>query len=266
MSSRARIRPTHEARKAIPIAARRHPLVREVDRQLARCGLRIDEAGANATGPVPILIAVSGGPDSVALLLACAALGMRTRRSSASLAITVVHVHHHLRPSADEDAAFVCDLSQRLGFDCMIKHVHPARGKGNLAAAARKLRYQALAEAASESGAKCVLVAHHADDQLETMLMALCRGAGRRGIAGMKPIKSIEGVRVIRPLLSVSKYQCEDLCRSAGIQWRIDESNLDVTRRRARLRRDVIPVLEELWPGVACRAARNSRLLRTKRR
>jgi tRNA(Ile)-lysidine synthase len=118
-----------------------------------------------------------------------------------------------------------------------------------------------MASVAAKIGARHVLVAHHADDQLETMLMAMCRGAGPRGMAGMRPSRALGELALIRPLLYVRKSDCLEMCRRAGIQWREDASNTDVSRRRARLRRDVMPVLEELWPGAARRAARNARLL-----
>jgi len=211
-----------------------------------------------------IVLAVSGGADSVALLLACLALQRRKKRASAPLAIAVAHVHHHLRDSADADAAWVTDLCRRLGVPSVVEHVRPASLKGNLAANARRLRYQALAEVAARVGAKFVAVAHHADDQLETMLMALCRGAGPRGLAGMRSARTFDGITIVRPLLHVRKRDCEDLCRKAGIAWREDPSNRDITRRRARLRRDVVPVLDELWPGAARRAARCAGILHAR--
>ena len=131
-----------------------------------------------------------------------------------------------------------------------------ASAHGGLQADARRLRYDALARAAAGAGARHIAVAHHADDQLETMLMALGRGAGLEGLAGMRWAHPIgEGLSLVRPLLAVPRRLCEDLCRAAGLPWRDDPGNRDPGGLRARLRRDVVPVLETLWPGAAVRSA-----------
>ncbi len=173
----------------------------------------------------------------------------------------VVHVHHHLRDAADADADWVMLLCGRFGVECHIEHVHPAFERGNTYANARRLRYAAMTKVAGEIGAKHVLVAHHAEDQLETVLMAMCRGAGPRGLTGMRMSRAMGGLTLLRPLLHVRKHDCEEMCRKADIEWREDASNKDVSRRRARLRRDVLPVLEELWPDAAKRASMNGVLL-----
>jgi tRNA(Ile)-lysidine synthetase-like protein len=203
-----------------------------------------------------MIIAVSGGADSTALLLAIAALRQRRRGHFRSAQLTAVHVHHHLRESADEDARFVQDLCDRLEIDLDIEHIEVRNKRGNLSANARRARYGALRQAAERRGAGFVAVAHHADDQFETMLMALCRGASLRGLAGMEWCRSLGGgVRLVRPMLGVGRSACESLCRAAGIEWLEDPTNADARRTRARLRRDVMPVLEALWPGAAERAA-----------
>jgi tRNA(Ile)-lysidine synthase len=239
----------------LPLAARRHSLVRELDRQLAVCGLTNEAAAGTCT----VVVAVSGGADSVALLLACLALQRRKRRLSMPFRPVAVHVHHHLRQAADDDAEWVTSLCKMFGIECHVKHIHPATESGNVYASARRLRYESLERVAAEVAAGHVLTAHQAHDQLETMLMAMCRGAGPRGMAGMRLSRPMGSVQLLRPLLHVGRRDCEEMCRKAGIEWREDESNHDVSRRRARLRRDVLPVLEELWPGAAKRAARNSR-------
>ncbi len=205
---------------------------------------------------------VSGGADSTALLLGCAALRERQRSGTPSVRPLVVHVHHHLRPSADDDAAFVTELCDRFELELRVEHIRPGSMAGNLAANARRLRYRALQRAAREwggwgvGGARFVAVAHHGDDQLETMLMALCRGAGLDGLGGMRPVRPLgDGVMLVRPLLWARKADCESLCRAAGVEWRRDPSNDDLGQRRARLRHEVLPVLEALWPGAPRRAA-----------
>lgn len=220
-----------------------------------------------------LVVGVSGGPDSTALLLALAAIAARSTRSGGVRPV-VVHVHHHLRGAeADRDARFVQRLASRLNVPFERCDVHPGAERGSRAAAARRLRYEALAAAARRHGAGEVVVAHHAEDQLETMLMALCRGAGvagLRGLAWRRPIVDVlgeghssagESVSVVRPLLERSKRECEALCRACRVRPRIDAGNFDRGAVRGRLRRDVLPALEALWPGAASRATATSTLL-----
>jgi tRNA(Ile)-lysidine synthase len=253
----------------LPIAARRHPLVREVDRQLAAADRTIDglSYGDEALGrrarskSMPVLVGVSGGADSVALLLACVALRGLKRRDSAPFEPIVLHVHHHLRPDADADAAWVERLCQRLGVACHLRHVYPAKADGNVYANARRMRLMEMLDLSEQTQAKRALLAHHAEDQLETMLMFLCRGAGPHALAGMRASRCYAGMSIVRPLLRMSKKDCEEMCRAARVKWREDPSNKDRSRSRARLRQDVLPVLEELWPGAAQRASQSSKLL-----
>jgi tRNA(Ile)-lysidine synthase len=238
---------------AMPIAARRHPLIAEIQRELGHCCVFNDEA---REAPAPIVIGVSGGADSIALLLGCIVLRDRSASKSKSGEVLPIvgHVHHHLRDSADADAQHVEELCGRFGVEFHAEHVYPGNLKGNVSANARMLRYEALAKIAKKAGARHVAVAHHGEDQLETMLIALCRGTGLDGLTGMawsRPLWS--GVSLIRPLLAASKADCEDLCRKAGIQWREDPSNVDPRRARARLRQEVMPALQQLWPDIARR-------------
>lgn len=205
-----------------------------------------------------MVVGVSGGADSVALLLACLALGGRraSRVRAPGLKPRAVHVNHHLRESADHDQAAVSRLCERFGITLHLRHVRPAGQPGNTAAIARRLRYEALAEVAESAGAGFVAVGHHAEDQLETMLMALGRGAALDGLCGMawsRPLGA--GARLVRPMLGVRKSACMDLCRAAGVAWCEDPGNADPATVRARLRRDVLGVFDELWPNAAARAA-----------
>ncbi|TDJ54220.1 MAG: tRNA lysidine(34) synthetase TilS [Planctomycetota bacterium] len=229
---------------SVPLAARRHRLVAEVQRRLAgRCGV---PAGAT------LAIGVSGGPDSVALLLAAAVLA---GRDDAVVTPIAVHVNHNLRAAAEQDEQFVVELCRRFGLDVHVRHVHPDGRPGNLQANARSLRYQALVASARSAGAAFVAVAHHADDQLETMLMAIGRGAGLDGLSGMRWARPVgDGLTLVRPLLAVRKAVCEDFCRAAGVTWREDPTNSDPSTARGRLRRDVVGVIESLWPDAATRA------------
>jgi tRNA(Ile)-lysidine synthase len=205
-----------------------------------------------------LAVGVSGGADSLALLVACAVLAGR----GVIAPPLAVHVHHHLRRSADGDARHVAAVAERLGVELKSVHVFPQRSTGGVAAAARRMRYVALEQTARERGIGHVAVAHHARDQLETMLMALGRGAGLDGLAAMPWSRPLgEGIAVIRPLLDAPKEACESLCRAARLTWREDPTNRDARSVRIRLRRDVIPVLESLWPGAAVRAAGAAEIL-----
>jgi tRNA(Ile)-lysidine synthase len=229
--------------------ARRHWLVRELEQKLAgRCGV---PPGSR------VVVAVSGGPDSLALLLASVGLCERRRRGAGPLVDPVaVHVNHHLRDTADGDEAFVTRVCRDLGVTVHRRDVRPDRCSGNVAANARRLRYEALAEVAASVGAGYVAVAHHAQDQLETMLIALGRGCGIDGLSGMawgRPLA--DGIQLVRPFLLVPKSACEAMCAAAGIRWREDPTNADPATIRGRLRRDVVAVLKELWPSAALGAS-----------
>ncbi len=219
----------------------------EVQRKLRnRCG--VSDAD-------PIVVAVSGGADSVALLGACQVLSHRKSHDHNIKSVVAVHVHHHLRDSADQDAEFVKDLCERLGVKLIQKDVYPGNQPGNIAANARDMRYEALARAARSVNASFIATAHHGDDQLETILIALCRGAGADGLSGMAWSRPLEdGLSLVRPLLGLRKANCIAFCQMAELSWREDPTNTDQTQVRARLRKDVLPVLEELWPDAASRA------------
>lgn len=197
----------------------------------------------------PVLVACSGGGDSTALALALVAAGAQ---------VTLAHVVHDMRPSvvADEDARFVERLAQRLGVQCIVKRIVARPSGGNYEAAARAARYFALAGAARESGLRFVATAHNSQDQIESVLMAMIRGSGMRGLAGIAPRKKIApDVTLIRPMLAVSPVDARLLCRSCGVEWVEDTTNADTTRLRSAIRHNVIPPLLAIRPGVAERIA-----------
>jgi tRNA(Ile)-lysidine synthase len=238
-----------ERPRRLPAGARRHELVRELARRLAgRCGV---PPGAR------VVVAVSGGPDSLALLLA--AVGLRQRRGRGAGPVVdpvAAHVHHHLRASADDDEAFVSRVCGDFGVPLHTRDVYPDRCPGNVAANARRLRYEALAEIAASVGAAHVAVAHHAQDQLETVLIALGRGGGIDALSGMAWTRPLaDGIQLVRPLLLATKACCEAMCAAAGIEGRRDPTNADPATVRGRLRRDVIAVIEELWPSAPLAAS-----------
>lgn len=203
-----------------------------------------------------MVVACSGGADSTALALALAAAKWADRS-------IVAHVVHDLRPpeEAHADRDFVQALAERLGTDFDERSVSVPKGE-NAEGAARRLRYSALIDIARAHGCGVVATAHHAEDQLETMLLALVRGAGPKGMSGMRPMRRLdEGIALVRPMLGVGRVDCERICAIAGVRWRIDATNSDVSRARAAVRHRVLPVLEDLRPGAAMRAAHSANLL-----
>jgi tRNA(Ile)-lysidine synthase len=170
-----------------------------------------------------LLLAVSGGPDSVALLLlAGAALGER---------VAVVTVDHGLRPEAAGEAEFVASLCKQMELPHRTLTVG-ALPEGNVQAWARRERYRLLGQAADAEGCAWIATAHHADDQIETLLMRLARGSGVDGMAGVRARTG----RIIRPLLGFSKAELEEICAVAGIEPVRDPSNEDSDFDRVALR------------------------------
>lgn len=204
-----------------------------------------------------ILVAVSGGVDSVVLAHALARLARPL-----GLRVAVGHVHHGLRgEAADADEAFVQDLAAKLGIPFARERIAPAalRGGGpsrtrpTLQEAARELRYGALGRIAGELGLAHVATAHHADDQAETVLLRLLRGTGPDGLRGI-PERSADG-RVVRPLLAASRAEIAAWAVREGLAWREDLSNASPDYARNRLRRDLVPVLRQFSPRLVQRIA-----------
>jgi len=205
-----------------------------------------------------LLLAVSGGRDSMALLHAMHGLAGQPHWA---LDLHIGHVNHHLREDAGNDAAHAAAAAERLGLRCHLEDAHPAEASGNLEANARRMRYAALAHVARQIDADAVVTAHHADDQLETLLMRLIRGAGPTGLAGMTPIGDASGLTVLRPMLGLDAGAIDDYCAAAGVHWREDVTNTDAARWRARLRRDVLPVLKALRADAATKAGESATML-----
>ena len=210
-------------------------LVRAVREALRRLGL----------GGQGVLVAVSGGLDSVALAHALHGLAERE-----GLALSIGHVNHGLRGGESEaDQAAVEALGARLGLRVEVARAEPgrlregrsSRDRPTLQEAARTLRYQALAELAERCGADHVATAHNADDQAETVLLRLLRGTGPDGLGGI-PERSPDG-RIVRPLLGVSREAIERFGRERGLEWREDRSNSRLVYARNRLRLRWLPGL-----------------------
>ena len=207
------------------------------------------------TPETPVAAAVSGGGDSLALLCALAAFHSR---------LTVLHVHHGLRPEADADAAFVREFCRERNIPCEILAVKLKAG-GNLEARARAARHRALRAACAERGIGVLLLAHQRDDLAETLLINLLRGAGSRGLGALRPWRKISNgskpLLLGRPLLAISATALRAYLRAKKISWHEDESNR-AGNLRAKLRHEILPALAKLaGRDLAPLLARSARLL-----
>lgn len=205
-----------------------------------------------------VVVGVSGGADSCALLLALLQL-----RDEWDLRLHVAHLHHRIRGAeADADAAFVQGLAERFGLPCTVEAVDvPALAKKrgwSVEQAGREARHTFFNEVADSVGASKIAVGHTADDLLETMLLNWCRGAGADGLAGMPPKVG----RVIRPLFEISREQARVFCVENGVTPRCDTSNEDVRYRRNRVRHELVPHFKKLCPHILRRAVRLAEALR----
>jgi tRNA(Ile)-lysidine synthase len=188
-----------------------------------------------------IVLAVSGGPDSVALMWLTARWRRGLRRGPQLMAVTV---DHGLRPEAAREARDVKRLAQSLDLPHRTLRWTGPKPRTGLPAAAREARYRLLAQAARKHGATHVLTAHTRDDQAETLLMRMLRGSGIAGLAAMARETEREGVRLARPLLDISKAQLTATLKKAGIGFADDPTNRDTAFTRPRLRA-LMPVLAE---------------------
>jgi tRNA(Ile)-lysidine synthase len=213
------------------------------------------------------VVGVSGGADSVALLLA---LDELIKANKLKIRIVVAHLDHRLRQESGDDARWVKELATRLGHEASIKRVPVkslARRSGdNLEQAARLARYKWFAEVAQKRAANPVLTAHTMDDQAETVLLNLLRGSGTDGMSGMEPVRLLNaaGKRMLaRPLLTwAHRRETEGFCRARGIDFRLDEMNEDEAFARVRVRRHLLPMMRSFNPRITEALARTAELLR----
>ena len=207
-----------------------------------------------------VAVAVSGGADSLALLHALRALaGPRGWR------LAVVTVDHGLRPGSAADAAFVADHAKALGLPARVRTLAPAdlsqHRQAGPEGAARAARYGALWPAADELGCRWLATGHTLDDQAETVLLQLLRGAGPDGLAGM----AVRGGRLLRPLLGARRAETRACCAAIGLEWREDPTNASDGPLRNRVRQRLLPLLEELRPGATRALARTAALAAAER-
>jgi tRNA(Ile)-lysidine synthase len=212
----------------------------------------------------PVLVAVSGGQDSLALLHATIAA------APGGVDVQAVHVDHGMRPTSRSDARSVARVTRSLGVTALVKRFDVprwlAKSHLNVEAAARSARYRLLAEAAQSLGGCPVLTGHTADDLVETVLLHVLRGAGLDGLASLPPrqvlpvsvfappppqLAHITGdVTIVRPLLDVERWQTAAYCTEHGLSWITDETNEDVALTRNRIRHRLLPLLETYNPSI----------------
>jgi tRNA(Ile)-lysidine synthase len=200
-----------------------------------------------------VIIAVSGGADSVALLRAMIAL-----RDQGAGRLLVGHLNHQLRGvESDQDEAFVRQLAASLDCRCFVGHAGRLRADApdGLEAAARDARYQFLRELADREGARYVVLGHTFDDQAETILHRIVRGTGIAGLAGMQAARRLSDLTtLVRPLLAVHREQLRDYLHECGQLYREDSSNSEQQYTRNRIRHDLIPLLESQFNAKVCDA------------
>ena len=226
---------------------------------VADAALRCIQQSGALDGTRRLLAAVSGGCDSVALLHILLAL-----RERLGADLHVASLDHGLRGAAGAcDLAFVSELAAEWGLPCTlgradVPQLAQEHGIG-IEAAARQARYDFLAEVARQQDTDAVAVAHHLDDQAETVLLRMARGSGLRGLRGMRAASPMPGhadIRLIRPLLTVSRAEIEAYCTAHALDFRQDASNDDLSYRRNFLRHEVMPRLREVNPQLALALAR----------
>jgi len=221
----------------------------EIDGSQLRAGMRV-------------AVAVSGGSDSVGLLraLAKAAPGI-------GLVLAVAHLHHGIRGAdADEDARFVAELAEQLGLELHLHRVDtPAAARERretLEEAARSLRYAWFRELLSEVKADAVATAHTLNDQAETVLHRLLRGAWTEGLGGIHPVIACQGGVILRPFLRARHAEIQAWLRAIGQPWREDATNTDTAHTRNRIRHELLPRLAEFNPQIAEQLARMAAIAR----
>jgi tRNA(Ile)-lysidine synthase len=213
-----------------------------------------------------LLVAVSGGPDSVCLLHILAAL-----QNKLGVKLHVAHLDHQLRGAESQaDAHYVSNLTHQLGIPATIEErdvkSYQARERLSLEEAAREMRYSFLAEVAKSIGTSQVATGHTIDDHIETVLMHLIRGTGTTGLRGLQPITQWRSVQtgdiitVIRPLIQVSREETVDYCHNHDFKPRLDATNLSLLPLRNRIRFQLLPLLMSYNPRVAEALLRTARI------
>lgn len=213
-----------------------------------------------------VVLAVSGGADSTALLLA---LDELIRAHKISLELILAHLDHGIRKNSQTDARWVKNLAKRLGYPAVISRVKAqevaATHKENLEQTARKLRYAFLERTARRKKSRFVLTGHTMDDQAETVLLRLMRGSaslGLSGIEGIRPLSETSDVQLVRPLLFARRADTEGYCLHRRQEFLHDEMNADLTFARVKVRKQLVPLMESFNTRVVEAISRTARMLR----
>ncbi len=213
-----------------------------------------------------IAVALSGGLDSVVLLdMVCKAHAKSQSQNKNQ--IYAFHIHHGLQKPADEWLVFCEKLAKKyqIHFDFRLLHLTNSQEQGNIEARARAGRYEALAELCEEYDIKDLLLAHHQNDQAETLLLQLLRGSGVAGLSGMPSNRKIHhndhAITLWRPLLNQSRQELEAYVKEYKLKWIEDPSNQNTKYRRNAIRKQIIPRLEKIQPEALANMARSAELL-----
>ncbi|HKV36529.1 MAG TPA: tRNA lysidine(34) synthetase TilS [Pyrinomonadaceae bacterium] len=243
---------------------RRIPRVSQFSRLLLVEWRKLRLPAANET----VVVGVSGGADSTALLLA---LNELRSASKLSTNICVAHLDHKLRPTSGKDARWVSALAAKLGYECVIgrsKVAEIARANNdNVEQAARQARYAFLERTAKRKSAKYVLTAHTMDDQAETVLMRLMRGSAGAGLGGMEAMRPIANgsIQLVRPLLWARRHDTESYCRFRKAEYLVDETNSDPALSRVRVRQQLLPLMQSFNNRIVEALSRTAAQLREDR-
>lgn len=200
-----------------------------------------------------LIVAVSGGPDSVCLLHTL--VGLKTELS---LTLHVAHLDHGLRGDSAGDATYVVQMAQGLGVPVTAQkadiHSHSRDNRLGVEEAARELRYRFMAELAEELGTPYIVTGHTFNDYVETVLLHVIRGTGLQGLIGLKPLtpwtQDKHQIVLVRPLLDIKRVESENYCQEAGLEPRLDPTNLSLAPLRNRIRLELLPLLREYNPGI----------------
>jgi tRNA(Ile)-lysidine synthase len=200
-----------------------------------------------------VLVAVSGGADSLAL-----AYALSIEAQKLAICVIGVTVDHQLQNTSSEQAQKVVKQLSEFGVKCHVKKVTVDIKEG-LEASARKVRYEAINEVVKQENAVAVFLGHTKDDQAETVLLGLARGSGTRSLSGM----AHHNGKYVRPLLEITRIQNEDFCKEVGLDYWNDPHNQDSQFARVRVRNEALPILEKtIGPGISGALARSAHLLR----
>jgi tRNA(Ile)-lysidine synthase len=216
-----------------------------------------------------VIVAVSGGADSTALLLALHEL---KAAGKLSVNICVAHLDHKLRKTSAKDARWVAELSAKLGYECVVGRAKVAElaraNNDNLEQAARRARYAFIERTAKRKSAQYVLTAHTMDDQAETVLLRLMRGSAGAGLGGMdavRPLGAKSSIKLVRPLLWARRADTENYCRLRKTAFLVDEMNNDAGFSRVRVRQQLLPLMQSFNKRIVEAISRTAAQLREDR-